>query len=72
LGFGAERRFGAALRAAFFLVERFAADFVVLRFLRAGAALFFFLVDLFFAFVLFAMIDLPILLSFKTRAVFTP
>jgi hypothetical protein len=39
--------------------------------LRAGAAFFLFLVDRFFAFVLFAMIDLPILLSFKTRAVFT-
>jgi hypothetical protein len=59
-GFGAERRrLGAALRADFFLVERFAAAFVVLRFLRAGAA--FFLVDRFFAFFLFAMIDLPIL-----------
>ena len=75
-GFGAERRLGAALRADFFLVflaNRFAADFfVALRFLRAGAAFFLFLVDRFFAFVLFAMIDLPILLSFKTRAVFTP
>jgi hypothetical protein len=59
-GFGAERRrLGAALRADFFLVERFAAAFVVLRFLRAGAA--FLLVDRFFAFFLFAMIDLPIL-----------
>jgi hypothetical protein len=71
-GFGAERCFGAALRADFFLVDRFAADFfVALRFLRAGAAFFLFLVDRFFAFVLFAMIDLPILLSFKT-CVFTP
>jgi hypothetical protein len=60
-GFGAERRLGAALRADFFLVDRFAAAFTVLRFLRAGAA-FFFLVDR-FAFFLFAMIDLPILLT---------
>jgi hypothetical protein len=60
-GFGAERRFGAALRADFFLVERFADAFIVLRFLRAGAAFFFFLVERFFAFVLFAMMDLPIL-----------
>jgi hypothetical protein len=67
--FGAERRFGAALRADFFLVDRFADAFIVLRFLRAGAAFFFFLVDRFFAFVLFAMMDLPILLSFRTRAV---
>jgi hypothetical protein len=60
-GFGAERRFGAAfLRADFFLVERFADAFVVLRFLRAGAA-FLFLPERFFAFVLFAIIDLPIL-----------
>jgi hypothetical protein len=44
----------------FFLLDRFAADFVVLRFLRAGAALFF-LPDRFFAFDLFAMIDLPML-----------
>jgi hypothetical protein len=59
-GFGAERRFGAAfLRADFFLVDRFADAFVVLRFLR-DATVFFFLVDRFFAFVLFAMIDLPI------------
>ena len=51
------------MRADFFLVERFvfAADFIVLRFLRAGAAFFFLLVERFFAFVLFAMIDLPIL-----------
>jgi hypothetical protein len=60
-GFGAERRFGAALRADFFLVDFFADAFIVLRFLRAGAAFFFFLVDRFFAFVLFAMMDLPIL-----------
>jgi hypothetical protein len=52
---------GAALRADFFLVDRFAAAFNVLRFLRAGAA-FFFLVDR-FAFFLFAMIDLPMLLT---------
>jgi hypothetical protein len=61
-GLGAERRLGAALRADFFLVflvDRFAAAFVALRRLRAGAA--FFLVDRFFAFFLFAMIDLPIL-----------
>jgi hypothetical protein len=59
-GRGAERRrFGAALRADFFLVDLFAAALVVLRFLRAGAAFFF--VDRFFALVLFAMIDLPIL-----------
>jgi hypothetical protein len=58
---GFERRLGAALRADFFLVGRFAAAFNVLRFLRAGAA-FFFLVDR-FAFFLFAMIDLPILLT---------
>jgi hypothetical protein len=68
-GFGAERRFGAALRADFFLVDFFADAFIVLRFLRAGAAFFFFLVDRFFAFVLFAMMDLPILVRFKTRAV---
>jgi len=67
-GFGAERRFGAAfLRADFFLVDRFADALVVLRFLRDAAAFLFF-VDRFFAFVLFAMIDLPILLRFKTRA----
>ena len=66
-GFGAERRFGVALRADFFLVDRFVfAALVVLRFLRAGAA-FLFLVERFFAFVLFAMIDLPILLSVNTR-----
>jgi hypothetical protein len=59
-GRGAERRrFGAALRADFFLVDFFAATLVVLCFLRAGAAFFF--VDRFFALVLFAMIDLPIL-----------
>ena len=66
-GFGAERRFGAALRAIFFLAGFFFADaFTVLRFLRAGAV-FFFLVDRFFAFafVLFAMMDLPILVRFK-------
>jgi hypothetical protein len=68
-GLGAERRrLGAALRADFFLVDRFAAAFAVLRFLRAGAALF--LVDRFFAFLLFAMIDLPIL--YPIRAVATP
>jgi hypothetical protein len=61
-GLGAERRFGAAFRADFFLVDRLADAFIVLRFLRAGAA-FFFLVDRFFAFVLFAMMDLPILLK---------
>jgi hypothetical protein len=60
------------LRADFFLVDLFAAAFMVFRFLRAGAAFFLFLVDRFFAFVLFAMIDLPILLRFKTRAVSTP
>ncbi len=65
-GFGAERRFGAALRADFFLVDLFADAFTVLRFLRAGAAFLFFLVDRFFAFVLFAMMDLPILVGFKT------
>ena len=70
--FGAERRFGAALRADFFLVDLFADAFVVFRFLRAGAAFFFFLVDRFFALVLFAMLDLPILVRFKTRAVSTP
>jgi hypothetical protein len=71
-GFGAERRLGAALRADFFLVERFAAfaAFAVLRFLRAGAA--FLLVDRFFAFFLFAMIDLPILCPYKIDAVATP
>jgi hypothetical protein len=58
-GLGAGRRLGAALRADFFLVDRFAAAFVTFRRLRAGAA--FFLVDRFFAFFLFAMIDLPIL-----------
>lgn len=50
------------MRADFFLVflvDRFAAAFVALRRLRAGAAFFF--VDRFFAFFLFAMIDLPIL-----------
>jgi hypothetical protein len=72
-GLGAERRLGAAFRADFFLVflvDRFAAAFVALRRLRAGAA--FFLVDRFFAFFLFAMIDLPILYRFKIRAVSTP
>jgi hypothetical protein len=59
---------GAALRADFFLVDRFAAAFVAFRRLRAGAA--FFLVDRFFAFFLFAMIDLPILYRFKIRAVY--
>jgi hypothetical protein len=68
---GAERRFGAALRADFFLVDLFVDAFIVFRFFRAGAA-FFFLVDRFFAFVLFAMMDLPILVRFKTRAVSTP
>jgi len=63
-GFGAERRFGAALRADFFLVDLFAAAFI-LRFLRAGAAFRFFLVERFFALVLFAMMDLPILVKFK-------
>ena len=71
-GLGAERRFGAALRADFFLVDLFADALAVFRFLRAGAAFFFFLVDRFFAFVLFAMMDLPILVRFKTRAVSTP
>ena len=70
-GFGAERRFGAALRADFFLVDLFADAFVVFRFLRAGAA-FFFLVDRFFALVLFAIMDLPIRVRFKTRAFSTP
>ena len=74
-GRGAERRFGAAfLRADFFLVDRFADALVVLRFVRDAAA-FLFLVDrlfAFFAFFLFAMIDLPILLRFKTRADCTP
>jgi len=70
--FGVERRFGVALRADFFLVDLFADAFVVFRFLRAGAAFFFFLVDRFFALVLFAMLDLPILVRFKTRAVSTP
>jgi len=70
--FGAERRFGAAfLRADFFLVDRFADAFIDLRFLRDAAA-FLFLVERFFAFVLFAMIDLPILLRLKTRADCTP
>jgi len=59
---------GAALRADFFLVDRFFATFVTFRRLRAGAA--FFLVDRFFAFFLFAMIDLPILYRFKIRAVY--
>src|SRR5690349_13317890 len=63
-GFGAERRFGAALRADFFLVDLFAAAFVR-RFLPAGAAFRFFLVERFFALVLFAMMDLPILVKFK-------
>jgi hypothetical protein len=72
VGFGAERRFGAALRADFFLVDFFADAFIVFRFLRAGAAFFFFLVDRFFALVLFAIMDLPILVRFKTRASFTP
>src|SRR5262249_32716269 len=76
-GLGAgRRRLGAALRADFFLVDRFAAAFAVLRFLRAGAALFW--VDRFFASLLFAMIALPILFQFvrslrrnrhRTRAV---
>jgi hypothetical protein len=59
-------RLGAALRAGFLvdLVDLFAAVFTVLRFLRAGAA--FFLLDRFFAFFLFAMIDLPILYRFKS------
>jgi hypothetical protein len=63
---------GAALRADFFfdvLVERFAA-FADLRFLRAGAA--FFLVDRFFAFFLFAMIDLPILCPYEIDSIATP
>ena len=60
------------MRADFFLVDLFADALVVLRFLRAGAALLFFLVDRFFAFVLFAMMDLPIVVGFKTRAVATP
>ena len=59
------------MRADFFLVDLFADALVVLRFL-AGAALLFFLVDRFFAFVLFAMMDLPIVVGFKTRAVATP
>jgi hypothetical protein len=68
-GFGAERRLGAALRADFFFfVDRFVDAFIVLRFLRARAA--FFLLDRFFAFFLFAMIDLPIL--YLIRAVATP
>ena len=71
-GLGAERRFGAALRADFFLVDFFADAFVVFRFLRAGAAFFFFLVDRFFALVLFAIMDLPIRVRFKTRAFSTP
>src|ERR1700741_5494336 len=69
-GLGAERRFGAALRADFFLLDLFA-DFTVLPFLRAGAAFFCFLVVRFFAFVLFAMMDLPILLRFKIRVTST-
>ena len=60
------------MRADFFLVDHFADAFVVFRFLRAGAAFFFFLVDRFFALVLFAILDLPILVRFKTRAVSTP
>src|SRR5215472_9119618 len=40
--------------------------------LRAGAAFFFFLVDRFFALVLFAIMDLPILVRFKSRAFSTP
>ena len=60
------------MRADFFLVDLFADAFVVFRFLRAGAAFFFFLVDRFFALVLFAILDLPILVRFKTRAVSTP
>src|SRR5215471_21636069 len=71
-GLGAERRFGAALRADFFLVDFFADAFVVFRFLRAGAAFFFFLVARFFALVLFAIMDLPILVRFKSRAFSTP
>jgi len=60
-GFRAARRFGAAfLRADFFLVDRFADALVVLRFLRDAAA-FRFLPERFFAFVLFAIINLPIL-----------
>jgi hypothetical protein len=62
--FGAALRFGAAFSAAFagaFLAAFFAgflaADFTVFFFLRAGAA--FFLVDFFFAFDFFAMIDPP-------------
>src|SRR5262249_45044216 len=62
----------AALRADFFLVDLFADAFVVFRFLRAGAAFFFFLVDRFFALVLFAIMDLPILVRFKTHAVSMP
>jgi hypothetical protein len=64
-GLGAALRFGAALLTDFFFGVFFAAFFgaalSVFRFLRAGAA--FFLVDFFFPFALFAMIDLPILLA---------
>jgi hypothetical protein len=59
-GLGAALRFGAALRADFLFADFFGAAFSVFRFLRAGAAFFFF-VDFFFALALFAMIDLPIL-----------
>jgi hypothetical protein len=62
--FGAAFRFGAAFLAAFagaflaaFFADFLAADLTVFFFLRAGAA--FFLLDFFFAFDFFAMIDPP-------------
>jgi hypothetical protein len=58
--FAGALRLGAAFFADFRVTLRFATDFAVFFFPRAGAAFFFFLLIFFLAFDFFAMIVLPI------------